>query len=832
MRTPSLTRLTTLAAGLVSLGCLHCVTGHAETAPVERLGDHPELNISASQAWGELGWNVAAHASGTAGLPLQIGDLIFTNGLGHHANGSISVLLEGNYTAFDAEVGLQPCGGGGSVIFRVFVDGERRFDSGILRATNAPKPVHVDLAGAQELRLEANDADDGITCDMANWVNARLTRATASARRAPEQPEDIAPFARLVTWDPNRTDGARASRIEEYRAEDLFLESDLPQSPDGNYQVPVSTNGLGCIGLQWLNRRALTELALEFTDLVGGSVINSVQVQGWFGESAWQGSWKSLAGEMQAIGNRLVFRLSPKAGVVQTQKIRWVFPASGKAVVRRLYASTRSRWHTVKLMVEAEKSARGARCDLIVCNGEILTGGSSRRKEALTYTAESRSPVSRMLDLNLAHPVHLTIRSSRPSTFKSDPTVLQFRLPTGSFGVAVEDVLSNECVYLPDFGISVTRDPSPITLADYKRKIAGRKTILQQVRKLPDQTLEQAMKRTHHDAQREGPVMLSLACDNAKFVLERNGTLRFQATTNQAGDWFATAGAIQPRFGEGQTGTLTRTLDGGWLPIPVITAESKGVLYIQRTFVAPCDEAGSHPARLNRRSVCVTEFTLTNTLAQPVEASVALSFLVDSRLKKGATLTRCPGGYCAADEAGPWAVAATDAATLLKGSADGSDLKLNGTLLAHASASFAVLLPAQRADLAALPAPARLRAETAAYWEAVLAPAMQVETPNPLLNNVLRSSQVRCLIAARNEADGARIAPWIAAMSYGPLESEANSVIRGMDFMGHEEFARRASGLLHLPLQHQRFPHHRLHHVRHGLASVDAGRALPTLPRD
>ena len=68
---------------------------------------------------------------------------------------------------------------------------------------------------------------------------------------------------------------------------------------------------------------------------------------------------------------------------------------------------------------------------------------------------------------------------------------------------------------------------------------------------------------------------------------------------------------------------------------------------------------------------------------------------------------------------------------------------------------------------------------------------MQVQTPDPLLNNVIRSSQVRCLIAARNEADGARVAPWIAAMSYGPLESESHSVIRGMDFMGHGEFARR-----------------------------------------
>ncbi len=44
---------------------------------------------------------------------------------------------------------------------------------------------------------------------------------------------DIARFARVVTWDPNRTDGARASRIEEFRAEDLFLESDVPVSRDG-----------------------------------------------------------------------------------------------------------------------------------------------------------------------------------------------------------------------------------------------------------------------------------------------------------------------------------------------------------------------------------------------------------------------------------------------------------------------------------------------------------------------------------------------------------------------------------------------------------------------
>jgi hypothetical protein len=652
-----------------------------------------------------------------------------------------------------------------------------------VRETNAPTPVHVDLAGAQELRLEANDAGDGITCDMANWLNVRLTRASTAARHAPEQPVDMARFACVVTWDPNRTDGTRASRIEEFRAEDVFLESNLSASPDGTYRVPVSAKGLGCIGLQWLNRRALRELALEFPAGAKVPVTNAVQVQGWFGESAWQGDWKPLAGEMQAIGNRLVFRLSLKDSAVQTQKVRWVFPATTQTVVRSLSAFTRSRWQTVNLRVETEKTAKGARGEIAISNGELLSRVRNVRGEA--------GKSFNGLIWDLTSPVELAVRSSRPSTFSSDPTVLQFRLPSGSFGVAVEDVLTNECVYLPDHGIFVTRDPAPITLADYKRKIASRKTILQQVRELPDQTLEQAMARTHHDAQREGPVMLSLACDNTKFVVERDGTLRFQATTNVTGDWLATACEIHPQFGDGQPATLTRSLDGGWLPIPVITAENKGILYRQRTFVAPSDEAGDNPARLNRPSLCVSEFTVTNTLAQPAEASLALSLLAGGRQQKGASLTRCPGGYIAADAAGSFALAATDTATLLHASVNGSNLKLNGTLPPHASATFVVCLQAPTNDASVLPDPARLRAETETYWSAVLAPAMQVQTPDALLNNVIRSSQVRCLIAARNEAGGTRIAPWIAAMSYGPLESEANSVIRGMDFMGHEEFARR-----------------------------------------
>jgi hypothetical protein len=62
-----------------------------------------------------------------------------------------------------------------------------------------------------------------------------------------------------------------------------------------------------------------------------------------------------------------------------------------------------------------------------------------------------------------------------------------------------------------------------------------------------------------------------------------------------------------------KTGRLSRALDGGWLPIPLITAAHDGVTYHELSFVAPCDEPGSDARRFNRLCACVVEFTMTNT---------------------------------------------------------------------------------------------------------------------------------------------------------------------------------------------------------------------------
>jgi hypothetical protein len=197
------------------------------------LSDQPELIHSTRQDWGAFGFDQTARNQ-----PLEIAGKIYAKGIGHHANGTIVVILDGGYVEFEAEVGVQThSSGAGSIVFQVFVDGRKEFDSGTIKQADGVKSVRVSVAGARELRLEAGDAGDGNTRDMANWANARLT---IKPGWKPAEPVDVAPFARVVTWDAKRMDGARASRIEEFKTDDLFLETDLQPYANGGFQIPVN----------------------------------------------------------------------------------------------------------------------------------------------------------------------------------------------------------------------------------------------------------------------------------------------------------------------------------------------------------------------------------------------------------------------------------------------------------------------------------------------------------------------------------------------------------------------------------------------------------------
>jgi hypothetical protein len=754
--------------------------GRGAPPTVEYLGDTPDLIVHSQQAWGELGLNVCAHAPGQTPLPLQIKDRHYTKGLGHHAGGEIIVELDGQYDAFEAEIGVQwQQGNTGSVVFRVFVDGKKRFDSGVMRERDPARPVHVALKGAQEMRLVAGDAGDGITCDCADWAEARLIRSGAPGPRPQETLLDIAPFARVITSDPARMDGARANRIQEYHAEDLYLDTDVFPAADGPYAVPRASNGMGCLGLRWYERRSPRELGIEFAGPAPSP--QGAQAQIWVGESPYQGAWKPLKGGIEAQGNRWVLRPDGKDNPdlrAGTRKIRWVFPASGQTVARCLTALVPARLETVTVRLELDNPLPGQTGRIEIYNGFIASPSTLNPQ-----------PSTQIWDLSA--PLRLELRCLRPRYGQADRTLLRLQLPSGAFGIAVDDLRANEAVYVKEARLFAIREPSPLTPAAWRRKIARRKTVLERVRRMPDQTFAQALAKTHHAPQDTGPMLLSLACDNHKFIAQREGAIRFDARPEDAektvNEPLKNAGELIPRFGSGRNSSLSRHLDGGWLPAPVTEVREDGVAYRQRAFVAPYGR--------ERLPLCVVEYTVENESERPAQASLALTFLADADKRRPAELSFTP--YSAAATDGGRLLAALDMqeASSLRAEAHEGVVMLTGAFPPKTSARVRVLIPAWPVKTGEKEVPRggpELWTAFEDYWHSVMAPAAEIVLPDPLLTNVIRASQVHCLLAARSEANGARIAPWIASMSYGPLESECNSIVRGMDLLGHQDFARRA----------------------------------------
>ena len=136
-----------------------------------RLGEL--LPDSASQDWGELHTDASVQ-----GKPLSIGGRHFAHGLGTHANSEITYELDGKCTSFSAWVGVDYGMKGyteSSVVFQVFGDGKKLFDSGVMRLNDAAKQLTVPLAGVDELKLVVTDAGNGIGCDHADWCEPVLS---------------------------------------------------------------------------------------------------------------------------------------------------------------------------------------------------------------------------------------------------------------------------------------------------------------------------------------------------------------------------------------------------------------------------------------------------------------------------------------------------------------------------------------------------------------------------------------------------------------------------------------------------------------------------------
>lgn len=112
------------------------------------------------------------------GAPISIGGKIYEKGLGVHSLSEVTFDLEGRYKRFISAIGIddEVPTDQGSVVFQVFVDETKVFESPVMTRASEAGSVNVSVENARTLRLVVTDAWDGITHDHADWAGARLVQ--------------------------------------------------------------------------------------------------------------------------------------------------------------------------------------------------------------------------------------------------------------------------------------------------------------------------------------------------------------------------------------------------------------------------------------------------------------------------------------------------------------------------------------------------------------------------------------------------------------------------------------------------------------------------------
>jgi hypothetical protein len=109
------------------------------------------------------------------GHRITIGGVGYDKGIGAHSDGAIDIPLNGQCSSFQAKVGIDAeVGGKGSVVFQIFNNGNKIYDSGLVTGATT-KDINIATTGMNTLRLVANTGGDNNFYDHADWADAKIT---------------------------------------------------------------------------------------------------------------------------------------------------------------------------------------------------------------------------------------------------------------------------------------------------------------------------------------------------------------------------------------------------------------------------------------------------------------------------------------------------------------------------------------------------------------------------------------------------------------------------------------------------------------------------------
>ncbi len=136
---------------------------------------------SATTAWGSVHYD----GKNAAGNAMYVGGFNYTQGIGTHANSTITYNIPAGYTYFNGLVGRDDgadnCNCGTQKLrFYVKLNGNQAWNSGEHTPSTAAECFSINLNGATSLQLIADIEDGSAYGDWANWINPQLSNTPAA----------------------------------------------------------------------------------------------------------------------------------------------------------------------------------------------------------------------------------------------------------------------------------------------------------------------------------------------------------------------------------------------------------------------------------------------------------------------------------------------------------------------------------------------------------------------------------------------------------------------------------------------------------------------------
>lgn len=132
---------------------------------------------SANCGWGSVNKDKAVSGNMLRLTDKDNNEVAYEKGIGTHATSTIIYdLSDKDYSYFTSYIGVDRAmyGTVGSVEFKVYVDGNLKYESGLMNSRDPQKYIEVDINGAKELKLVATDGGNGNGSDHATWANTKL----------------------------------------------------------------------------------------------------------------------------------------------------------------------------------------------------------------------------------------------------------------------------------------------------------------------------------------------------------------------------------------------------------------------------------------------------------------------------------------------------------------------------------------------------------------------------------------------------------------------------------------------------------------------------------